>query len=148
MKKKMRAAEIDPIATLREDGRFTEEGGANAASALLKRHPNLTAIFAANDKMALGALHYLHQRGIEVPRQISVVGFDDLQQSAYIQPALTTVHLPLYEVGATACERLIERIHGRMDRVAEILPTHLVLRESTGLARNVDAGNLRPPLRF
>ena len=137
--RKLQATEIAPLASLKEDGRFTEEGGAIAAGVLLKRHPELTAIFAGNDKMALGALHYLHRHGIDVPRQVSVVGFDDLQQSAYIRPALTTVHLPLYEVGALSCERLIERIHGRVDRIAEVLPTHLVLRESTAMARTVDA---------
>lgn len=132
---KLTATGEQPTPDWREDGRFTEEGGAAAASALLKRRPDLTAIFAGNDKMALGALHYLHRRGIDVPGRISVVGFDDLQQSAYVRPALTTVHLPLYEVGSLACERLIERIHGKTDRVAETLKTHLVVRESTAMAR-------------
>jgi LacI family transcriptional regulator len=135
---KLRAVGEDPDEQWRVDGRFTEEGGAAAASVLLKRHPDLTAIFAGNDKMALGALHYLHRRGIDVPGQISVVGFDDLQQSAYVRPALTTIHLPLYEVGALACERLIERIHGKTDRVAETLKTHLVVRESTAMARTIE----------
>src|SRR5581483_9564081 len=115
--RKLKAAGENPTDAWREDGRFTEQGGAAAAGALLRRHPDLTAVFAGNDKMALGAMHYLHRQGVDVPRQISVVGFDDLQQSAYVRPALTTVHLPLYEVGAQACERLIERIHGRTERV-------------------------------
>ncbi len=132
---KLKSIGADVSPSLREDGRFTEEGGAAAASTLLKKHPDLTALIAGNDKMALGALHYLHRKGIDVPGQVSVVGFDDLQQSAYVRPALTTVHLPLYEVGAMACERLIERIHGSVDRVTEVLKTHLVVRESTGMAR-------------
>lgn len=136
---KLRSAGVTPSPVLREDGRFTEEGGAAAAAALFNRNPDLTAIFAGNDKMALGALHYFHRRGIDVPGQVSVVGFDDLQQSAYVRPALTTVHLPLYEVGATACERLIERIHGKTDRIAEKLSTHLVVRESTAMARTVES---------
>jgi LacI family transcriptional regulator len=135
---KLRQAGEEPAATWREDGRFTEEGGANATAALLKRFPEMTAVFAGNDKMALGALHYLHRQGVDVPGRISVVGFDDLQQSAYVRPALTTVHLPLYEVGSLACERLIERIHGKTDRVAETLKTHLVVRESTAMARTVE----------
>ena len=94
--------------------------------------PSLTAIVAGNDKMALGALHYLHRKGIDVPGRVSVVGFDDLQQSAYVRPSLTTVHLPLYEAGALACERLIERIHGTVDRVSEVLKTHLVVRRVDG----------------
>jgi LacI family transcriptional regulator len=136
---KLRSIGVTPLDDLREDGRFTEEGGAAAAAALFTRYPDLTALFAGNDKMALGALHYLHRRGIDVPGQVSVIGFDDLQQSAYVHPALTTVHLPLYEVGALACERLIERIHGKTDRIAETLPTHLVVRESTAMSRTVES---------
>jgi DNA-binding LacI/PurR family transcriptional regulator len=65
---------------------------------------------------------------------MSIVGFDDMQQAAFVNPSLTSVHLPLYEVGALSCERLIERIRGKVDRVAEVLPTHLVVRESTAMA--------------
>jgi DNA-binding LacI/PurR family transcriptional regulator len=118
------------------DGKFTEQGGAEATEQILSRHPDVTAIFAANDKMAVGAIHQLSRRGIRVPEDVSVVGFDDLQHSAFVNPSLTTVRLPLYQVGALACERLVERIHGRQERVAETLATHLVLRDSTAMARN------------
>ncbi len=131
---KLRANGQEPLATLRADGKFTEAGGAEAAEAILARHPDVTALFAANDKMAIGALHYLSRKRIKVPEQISIVGFDDMQQSAFANPSLTTVHLPLYEVGQLACERLVERIRGKPDRVAELLPTHLVVRESTAMA--------------
>jgi LacI family transcriptional regulator len=136
--KKQTSLGLDASASWQQDGRFTEEGGAQAAAALLKLHPDLSAIFAGNDKMALGAMHYFYSQGIDVPGQISVVGFDDLQQSAYVRPSLTTVHLPLYEAGSLACERLIERIHGSVERVAETLKTHLVVRESTAMARGAD----------
>jgi LacI family transcriptional regulator len=133
--KKQLAMGNDASASWRQCGYFKEEGGARAAAALLKQHPDMTAIFAANDKMALGAMQYLSRHGIDVPGQISVIGFDDLQHSAYVWPSLTTVHLPLYEAGSIACERLIERIQGKTERVAEILKTHLVVRESTAMAR-------------
>jgi DNA-binding LacI/PurR family transcriptional regulator len=123
------------------DGKFTEEGGAAAAQAILDRHPDVTALFAGNDKMALGALHHLTRQGIRVPQDISVVGFDDLKHASFITPSLTTVHLPLYEVGALACERLVERVHGNADKVAETLPTHLVMRESTALAKSVSSND-------
>ena len=71
-----------------------------------------------------------------MPGQISVVGFDDLRHAGFVTPTLTTVHLPLYEVGVLACERLVERVHGKGERVTERLPTHLVVRESTGMAPN------------
>lgn len=115
------------------DGQFTEEGGAAAAEALMQRHPDLTAIFCVNDKMALGAMSWLQRRGIRVPQDVSVVGFDDIHHTAYVNPALTTVHLPLYECGARACERLVERVRGKTGEVRDVLPTHLVLRESTAI---------------
>jgi DNA-binding LacI/PurR family transcriptional regulator len=117
-----------------EDGRFTEAGGAAAAEALLTRHPEITALFGGNDKMAVGAIYYLTRKGLRVPEDVSVTGFDDIQHTAYVNPALTTVHVPLYEVGALACERLIERIRGRSEKVSDVLPTHLVVRDSTALA--------------
>ncbi|HYO09615.1 MAG TPA: LacI family DNA-binding transcriptional regulator [Tepidisphaeraceae bacterium] len=134
---KLAGAGVTPAAGWVEDGKFTEEGGARAAEMILERDPSVTALFAGNDKMALGALHYLDRRNMDVPRQISVVGFDDLRHAAFVTPALTTVHLPLYEVGALACERLIERAHGRAEKVAEKLPTHLMVRESTAMAAGV-----------
>jgi LacI family transcriptional regulator len=134
---KFLAAGITPLKGWYCDGRFTEEGGAAAAEAILKTHPEVTALFAGNDKMAIGAMHYLHRSGMKVPQDISVVGFDDMHHSAFVTPSLTTVHLPLYEAGVTACDRLIERILGKTETVAEILPTYLVVRESTALAKNV-----------
>jgi DNA-binding LacI/PurR family transcriptional regulator len=118
-----------------EDGKFTEEGGADATRRILERHPDVTAIFAANDKMAVGALHLLSRMNVDVPRDISVIGFDDLQHAAFINPSLTTVHLPLYQVGVQSCEKLLERVRGRAEKVAETLSTHLVVRDSTAMAR-------------
>lgn len=124
-----------PIEALMEDGRFTEEHGRSATARLLDRHPDITAIFAANDKMALGALHCARQRGISVPHDLSIIGCDNIQYAAFVTPSLTTVNTPLYETGMLACERLIDRIHGRKEPVAEVLPTHLVLRESTSIVK-------------
>ncbi len=123
------------------DGQFTEEGGAEAARLLLERHPDLTALVAGNDKMAIGAMHLLHRTGRDVPRDVSVTGFDDLPHAAFVNPSLTTVHLPLYQVGSMATDRLIERIHGRTTPVHEAISTHLVVRDSTAMARDA----ARPP---
>ena len=125
----------NPNDALLIDGRFTEEHGYAAASRLLDQHPDITAIFAGNDKMALGALHCAAERGLSVPGDLSVVGCDNIQYAAFVNPALTTVNTPLYEVGMLACERLVDRIRGRKRPVAEVLPTHLVLRDSTSMAR-------------
>jgi LacI family transcriptional regulator len=136
---KLRSVGVTVSDTLMADGKFTEEGGAAAAQTILNRHPDVTALFAGNDKMALGALHHLTRQGVRVPQDISVVGFDDLKHASFVTPSLTTVHLPLYEVGALACERLVERVHGNVERIAETLPTHLVMRESTALAKTVSS---------
>jgi len=122
---------------LRIDGHFTEEGGCAAVKRLIAARPDVTAVFATNDKMALGALHCLTEAGRRVPDDVSVMGFDDITHTAFVNPALTTVHLPLYEVGDRACARLIERVRGKTEHVSETLNTHLVIRESTGLARSI-----------
>jgi LacI family transcriptional regulator len=132
---KLRSVGVEPLEGWREDGLFTEAGGAEAAAKLMARHPELTAILAANDKMAIGAIHHLHQSGRRVPSDVSVVGFDDMQDAAFSNPALTTVHLPLYEAGVLACERLVNRIQGRGEPVRAVLPTHLVVRNSTAIVR-------------
>jgi LacI family transcriptional regulator len=117
------------------DGRFTEEGGSGAAELLLSRHPNLTAIFAGNDKMAIGAMHTLSEKGLRVPVDISLAGFGNLRHAAFLNPPLTTVHTPLFMVGTQACERLVERIKGRTEPVTDRISTHLIIRDSTALAR-------------
>ena len=133
---KLCEAGIDPLPTWHEDGLFTEDGGFEAARRLLTNHPELTAILAGNDKMAIGAVHYLNNANKKVPSDVSVVGFDDMQDAAFANPALTTVHLPLYECGVLACESLIDRIGGTTDPVRTVLEAHLKVRNSSGIARD------------
>jgi DNA-binding LacI/PurR family transcriptional regulator len=134
---KLAEAGIAADPALVADGEFTEEGGATAAGKLLAADRTITALFAGNDKMAIGAMHHLTQSGLRVPGDVSVVGFDDLRHAAFVNPTLSTIHLPLYEVGAMAMERLVERIHGRAEAVKDKLSTHLVVRNSTAMARSV-----------
>ncbi len=136
---KLKSAGIEPSPAWVGDGKFTEEGGAQAARKILEQDPGITAIFGGNDKMAIGAMHQVFNLGLKVPEDVSIVGFDDLRHAAFVNPTLTTIHLPLYEVGSMAMERLVERIHGRAEPVREILPTHLVVRNSTALAKTVAA---------
>jgi DNA-binding LacI/PurR family transcriptional regulator len=114
------------------NGWLTEEGGMKAAEQLLRQDPQLTAIFALNDKMALGAIKKLNELGFRVPQNIAVVGFDDIPQASFSIPGLTTVHQPLYEIGKQSCERLIELIHRKVRRVQEVVPVYFVVRESCG----------------
>jgi DNA-binding LacI/PurR family transcriptional regulator len=122
-----------------DDGMFTEEGGAAAAERLMTRHPELTAILAGNDKMAIGAMHYLNETGKRVPNDVSVIGFDDMHDAAFANPALTSVHLPLYQVGVLACEKLVARIGGNVEPVRSVLATHLMVRNSSAMASAASA---------
>jgi LacI family transcriptional regulator len=106
---------------------FTRDGGARAATELLDSVPGLTALVALNDSMAVGALGALRRRGLRVPEDISVVGFDDMPIAADVTPALTTVRLPLVELGARAMTLALTPAD--RDRV-ESLPADLVLRDS------------------
>lgn len=119
---------LDPARVRYAD--FTRDGGAAAARELLDAVPGLTAIVAFNDTMAVGALAALRERGIRVPDDVSVVGFDDMPIAADVTPALTTVRLPLIEMGVLAM-RLALADRESADRREEV-PVSLVLRDSSG----------------
>jgi LacI family transcriptional regulator len=110
---------------------FTTAGGALAMSRLL-RDPSLTAVFVASDTMALGALAELRRRGIRVPEDVSVAGFDDIPGLEFIHPNLTTVHVPMAELGAAGVARLLSELDGDSRGVrVRLHPVQLVIREST-----------------
>jgi LacI family transcriptional regulator len=94
------------------------------------------AIFAANDDMAIGAYSAIREHGLHIPEQIAVTGFDDINIASYLRPKLTTVHLPITELGTTAAEELITAIENKNEDSSNatkiILPTGLVIRESCG----------------
>ena len=108
---------------------FTEKGGAEAMSRLLAEHPDLDAVFAANDNMAAGALRVLREAGRRVPDDIAVVGFDDLGIAQHTYPTLTTVHQPIHALGFEMARMLITVINGGRPSPL-ILPTRLVVRDS------------------
>lgn len=112
---------------------FNREGGALGVETLLERGSEFTAICCANDLLALGALTHLAERGIAVPDQVSVAGFDDISTASLTAPRLSTVRLPLRELGRRGFELAIRQIAG--DRPEpEVLPTEIVMRDSTGPA--------------
>lgn len=113
-------------------GDFTEAGGYEAMLELLKLSPRPTALFAANDLMALGALVALREAGISIPAEMAVVGFDDIPAAALINPPLTTVAQFPGELGRRAAEMLFERIRGQTDASGrvEFAPTKLIVRSS------------------
>jgi LacI family transcriptional regulator len=117
-------------AQLLAEGDFHEAGGAHALNQLLERDQRFTALFAANDLTAYGARLAMYRRGIRVPEDVSLVGFDDLPGSEYTTPPLTTIRQPLYDMGRIATGALLHLINGETV-TEEMPPLQLVLRETT-----------------
>lgn len=115
-------------------GQFNEAGGYEALERVLERGAAFSAVFAANDLSAYGARLCLYRRGISVPDQVSLAGFDDLPGSAYTTPPLTTVRQPLFDMGRSAAASLLGLINGEPP-AAQLAPITLVVRESTARAR-------------
>jgi len=117
-------------------GDWSASSGRDRMRALLAAGPAPTAVFAANDHMALGVLNALHEAGLRVPHDVSVVGFDDTAEAALYWPPLTTVHQNLDEVGRRASALLLALIDGAPDLAQRtVVSTRLVVRGSTGPAR-------------
>ena len=130
------AAGLTPVAELVVEGHFTTETGHAAALRLLDLTVPPTAIFASNDNMAVGAMRAVLERGLRVPDDISIVGFDDTELARNVFPRLTTVRQPLAELGRTAVSLLNRLIDGQRTEALRIeLATRLVVRESTSPAR-------------
>lgn len=115
------------------DEEFSERGGTRATEAILAGAFAPTAIFAANDLMAIGAMHALRERGIEIPRDIAVVGFDDIPAARLVTPSLTTVAQFQWQMGELAAQTLMERLRGAKTGpgTAMEMPFNLIQRGST-----------------
>jgi DNA-binding LacI/PurR family transcriptional regulator len=127
----LRAAGITPPPLLRGD--WTVESGYRHGLTLGQR-PEVTAIFAANDEMALGALRALHEQGRDVPADVSIVGFDDMEASASFWPPLTTIRQDFATVGRLSIQKLLTKVSTPAPTPAPaptIVPTDLIIRAST-----------------
>jgi LacI family transcriptional regulator, galactose operon repressor len=115
-------------------GDFTETSGFHAIGSLLALPNRPTAVFAANDAMAIGALSALRDAGVPVPAHIAVVGFDDIPFARYLSPPLSSVHVAIAELGTRAVETLVHAIDRKNEhaRRHQRLPTTLVIRRSCG----------------
>lgn len=110
---------------------MTKLGGYQATAAVLAQHP--TAVFAINDETALGLMRGLHEQGVRVPDDISVLGYDDIDLDEYVVPKLTTIHQPVVTMGQQATELLINRVQNQRQPAQMVdLPVALKQRESTG----------------
>lgn len=113
-------------------GAFTSQSGYEAMHAILRTEHPPSAVFVCNDLMAIGALRAAHESGVHVPDELSIVGFDDIELSAYTSPPLTTVAQPKERIGALAVDMLLERVGGkRRDARKVVLQPELRVRAST-----------------
>jgi LacI family transcriptional regulator len=135
------AAGVMPDPELVIESDFHATGGVSSALELLDRPDPPTAIFAFNDMLAIGALQAARVRGVRVPEELSIVGFDDTAEASLVTPALTTVRQPLAEMGRMAVNLLIRLVEEqRFEALHVELATKLTVRESTAAPLRAPAG--------
>ncbi|MBC8647519.1 MAG: substrate-binding domain-containing protein, partial [Thermoanaerobaculia bacterium] len=114
-------------------GDFREEGGFHAAGRILRGRPRPSAVFAANDSMAVGLLSAFREGGLRVPEDIALAGFDDIPIARFMTPGLSTVHVPIAELGRSAARCVLQALRGRDTRPThETFAAKLVVRRSCG----------------
>jgi len=127
-------AGIDSGSVIVEEGEFHASSGWSAAERLLARRRGkalpMTALFCANDQMAMGAISCLQHRGVAVPTECSVMGYDDSEVAAFLSPRLTTIQIPIAEMGLNACRQLLNACAGMTLPVSRKFVPRLVLRDS------------------
>jgi len=132
-KRALKEAGLSPLKNYVRVGYLRYDGGYDAMSSFLKETHPPTAVFCANDMMALGAINACLDKGLRIPQDIAVVGFDDMWVASLENIQLTTIRQPRYEMGARAVELMIERIEGKRNKVKRIiLPAKLVVRKTCG----------------
>jgi LacI family transcriptional regulator len=109
---------------------FSSAGGWSAAQALLASGRPFSAVFCANDEMALGALSCFHEAGIRVPQDVSVIGYDDVPSAAYSAPRLSSVHIPWREMTRSGVAALLNLCYGAERPLTRTFPVSVSLRAS------------------
>jgi LacI family repressor for deo operon, udp, cdd, tsx, nupC, and nupG len=131
------------LAVATAHGDFSIESGIAAGEQLLGGARPPTGIFCFSDEMAIGVLHTARQRGLRVPDDLSVIGFDDIRVAQYVDPPLTTIHQPMRELGEATARLLLDILRGNVkDAVSVTLPHALIVRSSTAAPRARAALNL------
>ncbi|MBN1267169.1 MAG: LacI family DNA-binding transcriptional regulator [Anaerolineales bacterium] len=118
------------------EGNWSSSSGAEAARKLLDQYPDMDAVFSANDQMALGAMSVIHARGLTIPEDIAIAGFDNMPESEFFWPPLTTIQHDQHQAGALAVQeiiRLIESLHNHTapEAKANILIPEIIVRQSS-----------------
>lgn len=130
----------NPVQPVVLHGKFSFGGGTELTRRMLDEHPEITAIFAANDVMAFGVVRTALERGLRIPEDLSLIGFDNIEFSGIVHPPLTTIHQPKYEMGYAAVEILLRMARDKDKQIPEhrLLGVELIERQSCRepLARN------------
>ena len=130
---------LDETFEITEEKATSVAGGTSAAERLFASGANPTAIFAVNDAMAIGCVRHLKSRGMRIPHDVAIVGFDDIDMSAHIEPRLTTVRVLKEEMGKIAVQRVVDSITAKTNIVVTThVPVELIVRESTVSAAHAD----------
>ena len=134
-RKALRAARLPFDDTLMQRGDFSVESGGKMLQVLMQRKPTPSAIFCANDEMAIGAIQALKSAGLSVPGDVSVVGFDDEEIAELYDPPLTTVHIPRFDIGYQSMMMLRNSITPQRSVRSTVLATRLIIRATSEAPR-------------
>jgi LacI family transcriptional regulator len=130
--KALKKAKLPTDKGLIKAGNYTPASGFEAMRALLQRTPRLSAVFVASDVVALGAILAIKEAGLRIPKDIAVVGFDDIPLAEFYDPPLTTIRLPAFGLGWAGGERLIRIIQGEgLNDTSLLLGSELITRQSS-----------------
>ena len=127
----LREAGINPDPDLIEVSGYLRADGFRAAGILLERDPGITAFFCVNDLTALGVIEFARERGLSVPRDLSVTGYDDISLAQHATPPLTTIHIPWYEMAALAIDEVIAAATTGAGLSTRVFPVDLCIRATT-----------------
>ncbi len=116
------------------EGDYHETGGSDALNTLFATQVPFTAVVCANDEMAAGAMAAAHERGLDLPRDLSIVGFDDAPISRYVYPKLTTVHYPIADMGHMAARWVLKHVYEQDQEVQQVFEPKIVERDSVARA--------------
>lgn len=134
----MRFAGLEPDEQLIEEGNWGYEEGYRAMTRILSRPPHPTALFAASDRMAIGAIRAAYEAGLRVPDDLAVVGVDNIEVTAYTIPSLTTIIQPYARMGTLAVRMLLDLLDGRMPDPSQVfIAPELVIRQSSAPPRSL-----------
>jgi LacI family transcriptional regulator len=115
------------------DGKYPDrQNGFDSAKKVFNKNRNVTAVFAGNDAMAIGVLHYLKENGYKIPQDVSIIGFDDVEADLMVNPPLTTIRVPKIELGIEALKLLVNTLKNKKSLSKKVIvPVELIIRNST-----------------